>query len=92
MSNPFALNALNAYNPASAASAVSSPYIGAGQSGQVGTGSVFGAQKTGHGVSGPSQQAQLSEVSQIGFGKKAGFENGLGGTNNPDNHKLFLYA
>lgn len=94
MSNPFALNALNGYS--SSVSAVSNPYIGGGSSSQVGAGSIFGAQGAQTGgqpkVGGANHQSQLNEVSQIGMEKKEGYMNGLGGTNNPDDHKLFLYA
>lgn len=94
MSNPFALNALNGYSPTSAAASVSNPYIGGGKSGQVGAGSIFGAQgaQGQPKVGGINQQSELNDVSQIGASKKAGYMNGLGGTNNPDDHKLFMYA
>jgi len=35
---------------------------------------------------------QLNDVSLIGAQKAAGFQNGLGGTSNPDNHKIFFAA
>lgn len=36
-----------------------------------------------------SIQSELNDVFNIGLSKKANFEVGCGGTNNPDNHKLF---
>jgi len=95
MSNPFLVGLNNPYQ--SAATPVSSTYVGGSQTG--GTGSIWtagtpgaeGASKTG-GAKGATYQQDLNEVSQIGANKRAGFENGLGGTNNPDDHKLFLTA
>lgn len=40
-----------------------------------------GGARVNHGAGGYAQE--LNEVSNIGFAKKAGFENGLGGTNHP---------
>ncbi len=37
-----------------------------------------------------SHANDLGEVASIGYNKAQGFYNGLGGTNNPDDHKLFL--
>lgn len=46
---------------------------------KTGGASFGGAQRTGQN---PFAQ-EMAQVSDIGFGKKAGFENGLGGTNQP---------
>lgn len=35
---------------------------------------------------------QLSQVRAIGLQKAQGFQNGAGGTNNPDDHKIFTLA
>lgn len=37
-------------------------------------------------------QKEIGEVSKIGESKRATFENGLGGTNNPDDHRVFYHA
>lgn len=59
-----------------------------GYQGPVEAGGATGGQKTG----GSIFQKELDDVSLIGANKRAGFENGLGGTNNPDDHKLFCIA
>lgn len=86
--NPFALNAINAYTPTAAAAAVQNPYIG---NGQVGGASIF-TPTTQPTFRGGNPFSEIDEVSKIGQNKREGFMNGLGGTNNPDKHKLFLYA
>lgn len=87
--NPFALNAINAYAPAAATTAISNPYIG---SGHVGGGASIFTPAVQPAFRGANPFAEVDEVAKIGQNKKEGFMNGLGGTNNPDNHKLFLYA
>ncbi len=37
-------------------------------------------------------QKEIGEVARIGEAKRGSFENGLGGTNNPDGHKIFYNA
>ncbi len=95
MSNPFAIGALNNFNPAQAASFNPNTNIGGSQVG----GSIFspqGAQGIGQPkIGGGNLQSELSEVSAIGAGKKAGFLNGVGGTNDPAapyGQKLHLIA
>ena len=95
MSNPFAINPYNAY--AQNATPVTSTYVGGSSAG--GTGSIWGGTPEAQGVSKTggnqgvnSYQKDINEIAMIGANKRAGFENGLGGTNNPDDHKLFLTA
>lgn len=95
MSNPFAINPYNAY--AQNATPVTSTYVGGSSAG--GTGSIWGGTPEAQGVSKTggnqgvnSYQKDINEVAMIGANKRASFENGLGGTNNPDDHKLFLTA
>lgn len=95
MSNPFTINPFNAY--AQNATPVSSAYVGGSSTG--GTGSIWGGTPEAQGVSKTggnqgvnSYQKDINEVAMIGANKRANFENGLGGTNNPDDHKLFLTA
>ncbi len=100
MANPFTIGALDAYKN------YQMPEVSSGgiESGKSGAGSIFtNPQKTatqplgqpgGIGVSGTGAGSQLQqELSYIGSLKNPNdFGNGLGGTNNPDDHKLFLYA
>lgn len=91
MSNPFAINQLSAFTQPAAA--VSNPYIGGSAAG--GAGSIFTPQtgpQAGPKAGGLNAQQGLNEVAMIGASKAEGFQNGLGGTNNPDDHKLFLTA
>ncbi|MDO5437638.1 MAG: hypothetical protein Q4F80_05525 [bacterium] len=93
MSNPFLINPYNnAYTQG--VSAASNPYIGGGQTGGIsGNPNAGQISKPEGGIkTGPTHQQDLNEVSIIGAQKREGFENGLGGTNNPDDHKLFLVA
>jgi hypothetical protein len=48
-----------------------------------------GGQKTG---GGSVAQREIGQVAEIGQAKRDSFENGLGGTNNPDDHKIFYNA
>lgn len=84
--NPFAINQ-NIHH--AMFSGGTSPYIGGGQTGGVqGTSGAQGPY--GGGKTWSSYQSDINEVAMIGASKRAGFENGLGGTNNPDDHKLFM--
>ncbi|MCD8024553.1 MAG: hypothetical protein LUE64_03365 [Candidatus Gastranaerophilales bacterium] len=81
MSNPFAIG-----------SSYTDPSV-------IGGGSTYGAYgaygTSGTGTTQPkttSAGEDINEVSMIGASKRAGFENGLGGTNNPDDHKIFYAA
>ena len=98
MSNPF-LVGLNSNSYSGTTTPVSSSYTGGSSTG--GTGSIWtgasagaeGVSKTGSTKTGASSyQQDLNDVAAIGAEKRAGFENGLGGTNNPDDHQLFLTA
>ena len=95
MSNPFTINPFNAY--AQNITPTSSAYVGGSATG--GTGSIWGGTPEAQGVSktGGTQgtngyHEDIKEVAMIGANKRSNFENGLGGTNNPDTHKLFLTA
>ena len=83
----FGLNAIGAQNLYPNSNPVEFTGI---NSGRVGAGNINGSQGTGTGK--VNQQTELNEVAKIGQEKRANFENGLGGTNNPDGHKLFLFA
>ncbi|HIS54653.1 TPA: hypothetical protein IAA82_06845 [Candidatus Galligastranaerophilus gallistercoris] len=94
----MSLNAIGAYNAYQQQSInpTNNPFIGGGSS--QGT-SIWGNPQT-TGVQTPPQtpatgtsyQKEINDVAMIGANKKQGFENGLGGTFNPDDHKLFTYA
>lgn len=94
----MSLNAIGAYNAYQQQSInpTNNPFIGGGSS--QGT-SIWGNPQT-TGVQTPPQtpatgtsyQKEINDVAMIGANKKEGFENGLGGTFNPDDHKLFTYA
>lgn len=94
----MSLNAISAYNAYQQQSInpTNNPFIGGGSS--QGT-SIWGNPQT-TGVQTPPQtpatgtsyQKEINDVAMIGANKKQGFENGLGGTFNPDDHKLFTYA
>lgn len=94
----MSLNAIGAYNAYQQQSInpTNNPFIGGGSS--QGT-SIWGNPQT-TGVQTPPQtpatgtsyQKEINDVAMIGANKKQGFENGLGGTFNPDDHKLFTFA
>lgn len=94
----MSLNAIGAYNAYQQQSInpTNNPFIGGGSS--QGT-SIWGNPQT-TGVQTPPQtpatgtsyQKEINDVAMIGANKKQGFENGLGGTFNPDDHRLFTYA
>ena len=94
----MSLNAIGAYNAYQQQSInpTNNPFIGGGSS-QVT--SIWGNPQT-TGVQTPPQtpatgtsyQKEINDVAMIGANKKQGYENGLGGTFNPDDHKLFTYA
>ncbi len=87
MSNPF-LDVSSLY---AQTSAIQNPYIAGGKVGGNG-GEIGQAKGTGAAPKVNPAQAGVNEVANIGMAKKAGFEVGLGGTNNPDDHKLFYAA
>ena len=91
MGNPFIDSKYMAAGAASAYAPYSTQKVGGVDGGR--TPQVGGAEL---GFSGgaaiPSALREVSEVGVIGAEKKDGFENGLGGTNNPDNHKIFYAA
>lgn len=83
--NIDSLMATNSYQ-----TSVGNPFSGGGTGGvdrSVSTGTTKGAEKTGY-----SAQSDINEVGIIGANKRAGFEVGLGGTNNPDDHRLFCFG
>ena len=94
----MSLNARGAYNAYQnqQINPTNNPFIGGGAS--QGT-SIWGSPQT-TGVQTPPQtphtggsyQKDINDVAMIGQSKKANFENGLGGTFNPDDHRLFTYA
>lgn len=59
--------------------------------GSAGSPSIFGS-PVQPAVQAPTFKGGIDEVAQIGAEKAAGFRNGLGGTNDPSGHKLFLCA
>ncbi len=97
MSNPFAINSYDAYGAYAKTMEAQNTNIGtggfSGGAGSVGAaGFPAGSARVGktEGIN-PFQQ-DINEVTKIGAQKRTGFEVGLGGTNNPDDHKIFYAA
>lgn len=88
--------ALNAYPPTGSGAISSNPFSSGGGQASVwttqGTGGVQTPPETGKATGANQYQQDINEVGIIGAQKAEGFRNGLGGTNNPDDHKLFMVA
>lgn len=91
MSNPFAINPYQAYAN-TANMSVNSTQIGGSNAGSIwgNPGSMGVTSPVNNPQIGSSFNKELNDVSAIGAQKKGGYMNGLGGTNDPGDHKLFL--